>query len=220
MDFQGDSGGGFQNSSQGGGGGGGGSQQKFTRRSYDEQTLIPVTVHMAMTTSNDPSNEGNLLLEDGRKIATVKLVGAVRNVSDFSTNVVYELEDGTGLLEVKQWLDDNDCSAMADLRQRTLQEAIYLKVVGQIKDYEGKKMLVANSVMPISSGNEIAHHMLQVVYSAEKHKRADSIVAPMAMNSGVGFGAPVSRSMVGGSSGGDDLKSKVIYVMKQQGGRW
>jgi hypothetical protein len=53
----------------------------------------------------------------GAKLYHVKLVGAVRSVEDFGTNVVYEVEDGTGLEEVKQWLDENDNSAIQEMRK-------------------------------------------------------------------------------------------------------
>jgi replication factor A2 len=223
MDYGGNSGGGYTSNKFGGGGSQPEASQggQKARRSYDEQTLIPVTIQMAMKSRPDPSGgDGSLLLEDGRKVASVKLVGAVRSVQDFSTNVVYELEDGTGLIEVKQWLDDNDCTALAELRKQTLQEHIYLKVVGQIKDYEGKKLLVAQSVRPLTTGNELTHHMLQAVYSAEKSKRADSIVStpvPM-MKSGVGFGA--SSSVQQGVGTGDTFKDQVLKLIVDNDGTY
>lgn len=210
MDYQGggESGGGF---------GGGGSQQSAQkpRRSYDEQTLISVSIHMAQQATPDPSGDGSMVLEDGRKLTTIKMVGAVRSVEDASTNVLYTLEDGSGLMDVKQWLDDNDCTAIQEIRQQTLRDNIYIKVVGQIKDYEGKKMLVASSVRPLSTGNELTHHLLQVIHSAEKYKRADSIVSPGAVmsNSGVGFGggvAPVAQA----ASGGNSLRARVLNFVK------
>jgi replication factor A2 len=184
MDYQG--GGGFGNSGSAGGsgysGGGGsaGNSGGKARRSYDEQTMVPVTIRMCLGAMPDEISEGvgGLQLEDGRRLYHVRFVAAVRSFEDFSTNVVYTLEDGTGLMEVKQWLDDNHCTAIAEMRQHTLKENIYLKVVGQIKEYDGKKMVVAESIRVLSTGNELAHHMLEVVYAGETFKRKDSIVAP------------------------------------------
>ena len=209
----------FQGGDEGGGGGyGGGSSQADpsssggrTRRPYDEQTLTPVTIRMVRR-SNPDAGDGSLVLQDGRKVASVKIVGAVRNVEDHSTNVVYNIEDGTGLIEVKQWLDDNECTALQELRQQTLQEHIYLKIVGQIKDYEGNKIIIANSIRPISSGNELTHHMLEVAYNAERHKRADSfVVGSMPVNTGIGFGGQKVHG-AGAAAGGseDPLRSAVI----------
>ena len=259
MDYQGDAGGtgggGFQNY------GGGGSpqqssqgQQQRSRRSYDEQTLIPVTIKMALGAVNDASsgsgndgnNDGNLCLADGRKLTHIKLVAAVRSIVDGSTNVLYELEDGTGLIEIKQWFDDNDCTYLQELKTQTLKENIYVKVVGQIKLYDNKCMIIANSIRPLisnnngngsgsgSGGNELTHHMLSVIYSAEKYKRSMDIVnnntatAANYGNNGVGFNGiqPVPRGgqvlnhtnhgIGGGGSGGadDTLRREVIQFIQ------
>lgn len=234
MDYQGDNGGGFQNYGGGGGMGspqqqGGSSQNQRSRRSYDEQTLIPVTIKMALGAVNDASsgdgNDGNLILQDGRKLTHIQLVAAVRSVADHSTNVLYELEDGTGLMEVKQWFDDNDCAYLQELKSQTVKDNIYVKVVGQIKMYDNKCMVIANSIRPLVSnkdggdtmkrtgGNELTHHMLSVIYSAEKYKRSMDIVGAsnnyVGGSSGIGFngvqspqGPALSNNRGGGMMGG------------------
>mmetsp|Transcript_86961 Transcript_86961/g.130371 ORF Transcript_86961/g.130371 Transcript_86961/m.130371 type:complete len:278 (-) Transcript_86961:155-988(-) len=221
MDYQGGDGGGFATSSnnmndgapspsQGGG---------RTRRSYDEQTLIPVTIQMAMEAQLDASGgDGSLVLSDGRPVSMVKLVGAVRSVNEQSTNVLYNLEDGTGLMDVKQWVDDNDCTAVLDIRKETLRDNLYVKVIGQIKDYDGRKMIVANTVRPLTTGNELTHHFLEVAHSSEKSKRAGTIVAPsFSANNGVGFGS-MAGGMIGekSASTGSALTDAVLEFIRGQ----
>jgi len=237
MDYQGGGGGGggggFQSQSGGGGfAGGGGSQSGGrARRSYDEQTCIPATIRMVLSSvPSDPSEggTGSLQLDDGRKISRVRIVGAIRSYEDMSTNCLYSIEDGTGLVEVKQWLDDSACSAVSELRAQTLKEHIYVKVVGTVKDYDGKKQVLADCVRPIKTGNELTHHVLEVVYSGEKHKRATSYVpSPQGafMGGGVGFGGPVGGGVGvplaagggAGSAGGDNLRDAVIHFIRTEG---
>lgn len=230
MDYQGDyggGGGGFDTggdaygaaSSQGGGGGGG-------RRNYDEQTVIPVTARMVLAAKHDETDANTLKLEDDRKLAHIKLVGAIRNVEEASTSVVYQVEDGTGLVEVKQWLDETDCTAAQEIRQSTMREHIYVKIIGQVKEYNQTRTVVASSVRPLTSGNQLAHHFLEVVYSGEKFKNTSSIVQPaspmdISGSNGVGFGgssggmrAPVVQQ--GGS--GDALRDSVFNFIKEAGG--
>ena len=83
-----------------------------------------------------------------------------------------------------------------------MQEHKYLKVIGQIKDYEGKKILVATWVHPLNTGNELTHHMLQVIYSAEKNKRQSNIEVP-----------PIAQ-MTGGK--GDSIKEQVVNFIKKE----
>ena len=215
MDYQG--GGGYTNSNDSGSPDQ--SQGQKNRRSYDEQTLIPVTLQMAMNAQPDTSGgDGSLLLPDGRPVSLVKIVGAVRSYNEQSTNILYQIEDGTGLMDVKQWVDDNDCTAILDIRKETLQENIYVKVIGQIKDYDGKKMIVANMVRPLSTGNELTHHFLEVAYSGEKSKRANSIVPPIMppVNNGVGFvGMTMSNVAMG-----NDLSASVLSYIKENDGKF
>ena len=196
------------------GGGGAG------RKSYDEQTIQPVTVQMCLTSHPDDESGSGEQLSDGRKLYHVKIVGAVRTYEDFSTNCLYGIEDGTGLIDVKQWIDSNDCSAMAELRQSCAKEGIYLTIVGQIKDYDGKKTIVADSVRPIVTGNEITHHMLEVVYAGEMYKRMNS---PMyGVKQGLGFGAgavtkgaPLQQQY--GNNDNDSLRDIVLTFIRTEG---
>lgn len=248
MDFHGDGDGGGFAPSNGfgggrGGGGGGGSQdsgQKRVKRNYDEQTIIPVTLSMilkAKTSSSSMDHGGansdnaGLVLDDGRSLNTVKVVAAVRSVEDQSTNVMYVLEDGTGSIDVKQWLDDNDPSALTDMRHHTARDGVYIKVIGQVKEYEGRKQIVANAVRPLTSGNELTHHLLEVVYSSEKYTRDTSIVPPMmtmaqpsaghnlSSNNGMGMGMGVGMGMgMGGGPSSSSVKDRLMDVFHQYSG--
>uniref|UniRef100_A0A7R9X0S9 Replication protein A C-terminal domain-containing protein n=1 Tax=Craspedostauros australis TaxID=1486917 RepID=A0A7R9X0S9_9STRA len=190
MEYGGDDSGGFQSTGGGygmgdggggdGGGMGGSSQtQQRERLPVDEQTIVPVTIKMALSAQPSPTGDEYSVLPDGRKLSLIKFVAAVREFMDHSTNVVYKLEDGTGCTDIKQWLNEDSCSAVEEIRQQSLRDNIYVKVVAKIKQYNGQATILANSVLPISSGNELTHHMLSVVYEAESFKRADSIVAPV-----------------------------------------
>lgn len=216
MDFQGgDSGGGGGFSNNDYGGGSQGSPDK-KRRNYDEQTLIPVTIAMAYQASSDSSggNNGGLALKDGRPLHQVKIIGAVRNAEVQSTNIMYTIEDGTGAIDVKQWSDDNDAEAIGEIKRQTARDGIYVKVIGQISDYEGRKQVVANSVQILSSGDELTHHLLEVVYCGERFKQADSIVsAPiMQKTNGMSFG---DNSNAMGGSGSDSTKERVLKFLRE-----
>lgn len=229
MDYQGDMGGGGGNYGGGGGGGydngggfGGGGGTPRARKNYDEQTLIPVTARMILQAQ--PNGEGNLALPDGRELHHVKFIGAVRNCEEASTNATYSIEDGTGLVDVKQWSDDNDCTAVTEMRRACMQDNVYVKVIGQVKDYDGKKTLVAHTVRRLGTQNEFTYHMLEVVYTAEQYHRKESIVGgaiPMAtggvgFGGGVGGGAPVMAQASNGPSG-DDLRDQVLNFIRTEG---
>ena len=199
----------------------GGSQESNKKRNYDDQTLIPVTMQMALNARRDHQSDGDdgrLVLQDGRPVSLVKIVGAVRMFEEQSTNVLYRIEDGTGIMEVKQWVDDNDCSAVKEMRTSTLQDNIYVKAIGQIKEYDNQKMIVANMIRPLTTGNELTHHFLEVVNSAERSKRAhNNIVTPVkpavAINNNMmGGGGMMSNHAV---PGGSNLSQNILNFLKQ-----
>merc|ERR1712028_154061 len=234
MDFQGDAGGGggggfTNNDNSFSGGGTQDSAEKKSRRSYDDQTLIPVTISMAMKAQSDVAGgDGTMVLEDGRSLHMIKLIGAVRSVDTQSTNILYVIEDGTGVCDVKQWVDDNEPAAVTELTKAAAIENVYVKVIGMIKEYEGRKQIVATSVQRVLSGNELTHHLLEVMYSAEKFKQADSIVPPI-MNmqnnnnnsmgynnsSSSGQGAEIGNGFGGGGDPVEINKNNILEVFKR-----
>lgn len=223
--YGGGGGGGFDNSSGGGFNSGGGGTPR-ARKAYDEQTLIPVTARMILQSQSNPEN--NLALADGREMHHVKLIGAVRSYEEASTNLTLSIEDGTGLVDVKQWLDANDIPAVAEMRGECKQDHIYVKIIGQVKDYDGRKTLVAHTVRRLSTLNELTYHMLEVVYSAEKFQRKESIVGgamPQSMAGGVGFGAGVGgggapvMAQASNAGQGDGLRDEVLNFIRTEGSK-
>jgi replication factor A2 len=167
---------------------------------------------LAATSTSAQEGTGALALPDGRPLHHVKLVGAVRSVDNLSTNISYEIEDGTGLIEVKQWMDDNDCTAVQEEKELAARDAQYLRIIGQIKDYDGKKSLVAHSIRKIQNGDQLTHHMLEVVYSSQKYQRAERIggmAPPISMQHTVS--TPIQ------ADNNDGLKDQIINYFKVEG---
>lgn len=54
-----------------------------------------------------PHPDADFML-DGGEIQQLTFVAVVRNISRNATNVAYSVEDGTGQIEVRQWLESAD----------------------------------------------------------------------------------------------------------------
>jgi len=160
-------------------------------------------------------------------------VGAIRSFENNSTAANYQLEDGTGLVDVKQWLGEEDSTAQQELRAAVQKDHLYVKVVGTIKEYNGARSILAASIRPLSTGNELAHHFLEVVFSGEKYKQKGTIVQPASpmmgitsSSGGVGFsgsggsGSGSKRPMMvqgGRESSGDGLRDTVMKFIQEHG---
>jgi replication factor A2 len=139
------------------------------RKSTDEQTLIPVTISMLIRAS-----QNNKVLPDGREPHQIKLVAAITNVQDGSTSYSYTVEDGTGTMDVKEWIDEGNIE-VSRMRQEAAKEHQYVRIIGKLEEYDGKPQIVALRVRKLTSGNEMTHHFLEVVYEAERYKQSQQI---------------------------------------------
>jgi replication factor A2 len=106
-------------------------------------------------------------LKDSQPLHMVKLVGAVRNFRVNIKHVQIDVEDGTGLVRVILWRKEKECTAQSWLIHECYSNH-YIHVIGEVEDYYGMHKIIAFDVRPVSSGNEVTHHFLEVAYSFEK----------------------------------------------------
>ena len=98
-------------------------------------------------------------------------VGQIRNISTQTTNITYKLDDGTGTIEVKQWIDtDAGSNAMdtsnvpGDFSAPKLVENEWARVWGRLKAFNNKRHVGAHAIRPIADKMEITYHLLEATY--------------------------------------------------------
>ncbi len=129
-----------------------------------EHTLIPV---MARMIHSAVWNSEWFVLKDGRPLHMIKLVVAVRNFCENIKHVQIDVEDGTGLVRVILWRKEKECRAQRQMICKCNSNC-YIRVIGEVGDYYGVHKIIAFDVRPVSSGNKVTHHFLEVAYSFEK----------------------------------------------------
>ncbi|KAF2422382.1 replication factor A2 [Tothia fuscella] len=182
---------------QGGAGGGGfmtgGSQNSPSGGDSQERndTLRPVTIKQV----NESQESGQFFNIDNSHVSQVTFVGQVRSTSIQTTNITYKLDDGTGTVEVKQWIDpDQDESS----RPR-IDDNAYVRVWGKIKQFNNKKHVGAHFVRPITDFNEISYHLLEAT-AVHLYFTKGPLTSKDGAN-GAGGGA-YSNGNMGGATGG------------------
>ncbi|KAJ5357025.1 hypothetical protein N7517_011634 [Penicillium concentricum] len=189
----------FNNYSSFGGGSGGGGFMPGEANSpaggktsdRDNKTLRPVTVKQVLDASQ-PFPEAPFQI-DGADVANVLFMGQVRNISSQSTNVTYKIDDGTGEIEVKKWVDsttaDNmdtdDGKAPGDGKTELVLNG-YARVFGSIKSFGNKRYIGAHSVRPLSNINELHTHLLEATVVHLFFTRGPPGAAPAGGNAAVG----------------------------------
>jgi hypothetical protein len=79
-----------------------------------------------------------------------------------------EIEDGTGRMRVVLPCPKcTECSGAVELRRKCTINS-YVRVIGMVADDFNIRTIIASDVRPVSSGNEITYHLLEVAYSADK----------------------------------------------------
>lgn len=91
-------------------------------------------------------------------------MGKITNLMEdnFTFNMV--LDDGTGRITVKMFIN-NDGNEDEERRQRAeLREGAYARVFGHISNYNNEKQINAFSIRPVTDPNEITYHLSQVIF--------------------------------------------------------
>lgn len=98
---------------------------------------------------------------DGLEVKQVTIVGMVRAINPQTTNITYKLDDGTGVIEVKQWLD---ADKSADQAAPLFAEEEYVRVWGRLKSFSNKRHVGAHVIKPVRDFNEVNYHLLEAAY--------------------------------------------------------
>lgn len=97
-------------------------------------------------------------------------IGQVLNISTQTTNVTYKISDGTGEIEVKQWIDSNTAADTMETddgkgpgvpgKDQVVLHA-YAKVFGRLRSIGNKRFVSAHCVRPLENINELHCHLLE-----------------------------------------------------------
>jgi replication factor A2 len=136
----------------------------------------------------------------------VTVVGQIRNISSQTTNTTYRLDDGTGSIEVKQWVDPA-AAEREDPTRAKLVEGTYCRAWGKLKSYgENRRHVGSQIIRPVEDMNEVSYHLLEATAVHLFFTRA----RPGDANAGAGAGATGARQQQagGGDYGSYDLSAQ------------
>ncbi|WFD27506.1 Replication factor A protein 2 [Malassezia nana] len=145
-----------------GGGGfmGGDSSQDGQGRRMGTQSLRPVTVRQVLHASQ-PHSDAPFTF-DGAELSQVSLVAWVRSATKNATNIQYTVDDGTGQIDVRKWIDNSmDEGATVD----DIESNQYVRIMGEIKSFNNKRSITAASIHLLQDHNEYLFHQLDVIYT-------------------------------------------------------
>lgn len=125
---------------------------------YADETLRPVTIKQL--DDLEEAYPGADFIIDGHPITQVTIVGQVRAVNPQPTNITYKIDDGTGTIDVKKWVDADN--ADDSVPQYALDQ--YVRVWGRLKSFNQKRHIGAHFIRAIEDANEVNYHVLESTY--------------------------------------------------------
>ncbi|KAK5939164.1 Replication factor A protein 2 [Knufia obscura] len=128
---------------------------------YGKDTVRPVTIKQILH-ANHPHPDAEFKI-DGDIATQLTFVGQIRNISTQATNITYKIDDGTDIIEVKQWIDSesNQDQVDTDMSKPKLVEDGYCRVWGRLRAFHDKRHVQAHIIRPITDYNEINYHLLE-----------------------------------------------------------
>lgn len=135
----------------------------------------------------------------------VSFVGQIRSISTQTTNITYKLDDGTGTIEVKQWIDADtsmDTTSDSTIAKPKLIENEWARVWGRLKAFNNKRHVGAHVIRPIADKMDITYHLLEATYV-----HLYFVKGPLDQIKAEGGGADGNAGGVGyGGGGGGDVE--------------
>ncbi|XP_020536323.1 replication protein A 32 kDa subunit A isoform X4 [Jatropha curcas] len=126
----------------------------------DSQGLVPLTVKQISQASHSGDEKSNFVV-DGVDVTNVTVVGMVFDKAVKVTDVSFIVDDGTGRIGCRRWVNEN----LDTTEMETIQDGMYVRVNGHLKSFQGVKQLVAFSVRPVTNFDEVTFHFIDCIHT-------------------------------------------------------
>ncbi|GLT52889.1 hypothetical protein SLA2020_261990 [Shorea laevis] len=140
-------------------------------QSRETQGLVPVTVKQ-ISEASQSGDEKSTFVINGVDVANVTLVGMVFDKVGRNTDVGFNLDDGTGRIGCRRWMNEN----FDTIEMEKILDGMYVRVNGHLKSFKGVKQLVAFSVRPVTNFDEVAFHFIDCIHNHLQSKSQVSVV--------------------------------------------
>lgn len=84
------------------------------KKASTNQSLRPVTCKQLNEASQAYADAPFMV--DGQELGQVTIVGCIVKMNEQSTNLALQIDDGTGVVDVRMWFEDSDSDFMAQKR--------------------------------------------------------------------------------------------------------
>ncbi|CAA7271641.1 unnamed protein product [Cyclocybe aegerita] len=105
---------------------------------------------------------------DDVEVGQVTVVAQVVTINRQATNCVYLIDDGTGQIEARHWVDSNEDEGS---KWGGIQEQRYVRVTGGLKAFGKKRYINTIHIRDVKDPHEIYFHTLETITVSLIHER-------------------------------------------------
>ncbi|KAI3739353.1 hypothetical protein L2E82_29756 [Cichorium intybus] len=136
----------------------------------DTAGVVPLTIKQISEASHSGDDQSNFVVS-GADVVNVTVVGMVSNIVERNTDVNFTVDDGTGKLNCKRWLND----PFDKLQIEDISEGIYVRVDGHLRSYRGERHVAVFSVRPVTNFDEITFHFIACIHNHVRTTKGQKI---------------------------------------------
>mmetsp|Transcript_22 Transcript_22/g.67 ORF Transcript_22/g.67 Transcript_22/m.67 type:complete len:235 (+) Transcript_22:45-749(+) len=182
---------------------------------------MPVSVHQVLSSAAGSGDDSSLI--NGREASQVTIIGMIKTKEEKSMCTTYQIDDGTGFIDVKVWQDSSDDDTTAQ-KYEEMKEGVYVRVIGQVRSFQGMKSMTAFNMRVLQDPNELTFHLMEVIHTHISLTNAGAMAGnppPAAAQAGGFGGAHAGGAAAGGfaAAGGakqtSSLQDEIVDAMKQ-----
>ncbi|KAF8651484.1 hypothetical protein AX16_004782 [Volvariella volvacea WC 439] len=129
------------------------------RRTEISASLRPVTI--AQLAKATQAHTDALWQIEGIDVGQITVVAQVINVQKPQTNWVFTLDDGTGRMDARHWVDSTNEAEQE--KWSGIEPNTYIRVSGNVKSFSGKRYINATHIRPVKNVHEIYFHILEAI---------------------------------------------------------
>ncbi|GAB4838250.1 hypothetical protein Ancab_027779 [Ancistrocladus abbreviatus] len=152
-------------------------------KNREAQGLVPLTVKQIKEALSSTDEKAGFVV-DGVDVNNVTIIGMVLNKVERVTDVGFVIDDGTGRIDIHRWVNE----ALDSKEMENMVDGMYVRVLGHIKGFQGKRQLVAYAVRPVTDFNELTYHFMECAYVHlynTKLRKVSSLPTDVPVNSSI-----------------------------------
>ncbi|KAG7037548.1 Replication protein A 32 kDa subunit A [Cucurbita argyrosperma subsp. argyrosperma] len=141
-------------------------------KSRETPGVVPVTVKQISEASHPGEEKANFVI-NGVDITNVTIVGKVSEKAERNTDITFIVDDGTGRIGCKRWVNDTFDTKQMD----EIQDGMYVRVIGHLKIFQSNKQIFAFSVRPVTNFDEITFHFIECIHDHLRNSKLQVLIA-------------------------------------------